>query len=151
MELQVAGLVSGREIVPGPYQIYIQKGRDISNFSSVNIAPIIARMDDHGEPLPDIVPSSGPIATPFEIYGGPFGGDDIRSVDVFAGSIRLTDVTPTTTPATPLAPGEFRVPAGTTDRVEAVMPASLETGTYPIRIIVNGISTPPIRWFEVTA
>lgn len=151
MELQVASPVSGRDIVPGPYQIYVRKGQDISNFSSVNIAPVIARVDDHGEPLPDIVPVSGPVATPFEIYGGPFGGDDIRNVEVLVGSIRLTNITPppTETPPT-IEPGEFKVPADTTDRVEAVIPASLETGTYPIRIIVNGISTPPARWFEVT-
>jgi len=158
MELQVASLASGRNIVPGPYQIYIQKGQDISNFSSVNIAPVIGRDNAEGEPLPDIVPATGSVSTSFEIYGGPFAGDDIRSVEVFFGVTRLTNVTPgeeVVTPLPELGPGEFRVIPGATNRIEASVPNISvsdisDIRTYSLRVVVNGISTPPSRWFEVT-
>ena len=166
MELQVADSVSERHIVPGSYQIYFQKGQDISNFATVNIAPIIGRFDSEGNPLldnesnalPDIVPSSGPVTTLFSIYGGPFIiGGDIRSVEVFLGSNRLTPVAeePSLPPPEP-GPGQFRIVAGEPDRIEVMHPVITDSNVdypiqVPVRIVVNGIGTPPARWLEVTA
>lgn len=144
IELQVAGPVSGRDIVPGPYQIYIQNGQDISNFGFVAIVAVISPQTEAQQ---GIEPDRGATATLFSINGGPFGGDGIRSVEVFVGSIRLDQIEGDASPEA----GEFRVDPDRTDRIEARVPTTLPAGTYPVRVVVNGISTPPTRWFEVTS
>lgn len=45
--------------------------------------------------------------------------------------------------------GEFTVAAS--DRIDVNIAEDLRAGVYPIRVVVNGVSTLPIRWFEVVA
>jgi hypothetical protein len=130
IELQVASPVSGRDIVPGLYQVYVRNGRATSNFSPLAVAPTIAPQT---ATPPGISPTSGPAGTTITVNGGPFSGTDIRTVEVYIGSVSLGQVTTT------LGPGEFRVVTDT--QIEAVVPSIL---------VVNSIGTPPIRWFDIT-
>jgi uncharacterized protein DUF4255 len=139
LELQVASPVSGRDIVPGLYQVYVRNGRATSNFSPVAIAPTIAPQT---ATPPGISPASGPVGTTITVNGGPFSGTDIRTVEIYIGSVSLGQVT--TTPG----PGAFRVVTDT--QIEAAVPSTLPVGPHPLRVVVNGIGTPPMRWFEIT-
>jgi hypothetical protein len=139
IELQVGSRVSGRDVVPGLYQIYVRNGSATSNFSPVAIAPAIAPQT---ATPPGISLASGRVGTTITLNGGPFSGTDIRSVEVFIGSVSLGQVT-----ATPV-PGEFRVVTET--QIEAVVPSTLPAGPHPLRVVVNGIGTPPMRWFDIT-
>ncbi|MBU1564804.1 MAG: DUF4255 domain-containing protein [Proteobacteria bacterium] len=138
IELLVAESVSGRIIAPGWYQVYLQRGKSLSNFSPLAIAPRINRQTDMP---PGITPSSRAAGTIMAIHGGPFAGADIQSLALYIGSspLHLVEEEP--------APGAFRV-LGPTE-LQAAIPAHLEPGTYAVRVVVNGISTPPNRWLEV--
>jgi hypothetical protein len=138
IELTLSSSVDGKAIVPGLYQICLQQGNAQSNFSPLAVAPMIfSQVPPETLPSqpPGIDPDHGPPGTLFTISGGPFNGEDM-SVRVYFGTRLLDDVT------------EFSVDSEST--IEARVPTDLETSTYVVRVVVNGISTLPTRWFEVT-
>ena len=140
LELSVDGTVGGRTIVPGPYQLYLQKGGELSNFCPIMIAPLVS-----------IDPLTGPAETRIAISGGPFSGDDIRSVEVVVGSIRLIRRTQTEPHATEPESGEFIIDGDDgSEPINAAIPSTLQAGFYPIRVVVNGVSSLLTCWFEVT-
>ena len=141
IELLVASPVSDRAIVPGLYQVHIADDRGPTNYSPLSIAPVIAHQTD---PTPGIDPAAGPVETVFSIRGEPFSSSsgDIRAVAVFVASRPLTP-----TGGSPAA-GEFQIVSAT--EIQARVPAGLAAGAHPIRVAVNGVSTLPVRWFEVT-
>lgn len=139
IEMTLSRLVSSpageREIVPGLYQICLQQKDAISNLSPLAVAPGINSQT--GE-QPGINPDAGPAGGSFSINGGPFSGELIHSVEVCMGT-RILDRNE----------GEFTVAAS--DRIDVNIAEDLRAGVYPIRVVVNGVSTLPIRWFEVVA
>jgi hypothetical protein len=138
IEMTLSRLVSSpagaREILPGLYQICLQQGDAISNLSPLAVAPGI---NSQTAEQPGINPDAGPAGSLFSINGGPFPVEGI-SVEICMGT-RILDRNE----------GEFTVAAP--DRIDVAIAEDLSAGVYPIRVVVNGISTLPIRWFEVVA
>lgn len=140
IELETSSPVSERTIGPGSYQVYLERGGSLSNFSPLAVAP---RIDSQTDPTPGIDPGSGNAQSTFSIHGGPFSGGGVQSVAVYLGSKLLRQVS-----EAPPA-GCFRV--ASEGEIQVAVPTDLKASVYVVRVLVNGISTLPNRWFEVTA
>ena len=134
-ELVLSSPVGERVIVPGLYQICLLQEDAISNFSPLAVAP---RINSQTVVPPGFDPADGPVGSSFSINGGPFSGDRILSVEICIGT-RILDQE------------KFEFSIEEPERIDVNLPEDLKAGIYPIRIIVNGVSTLPIRWFEVVA
>ncbi|OPY56297.1 MAG: hypothetical protein A4E49_00248 [Methanosaeta sp. PtaU1.Bin112] len=139
IEMMLPRLVSSpagaKEILPGFYQICLQQGDAISNLSPLMVA---SGINSQTAEQPGIDPAAGSAGSSFSIYGGPFSGEGIHSVEICIGT-RVLD----------RDEGEFTVFAP--DRIDVNIADDLRAGVYLIRVVVNCISTLPIRWFEVVA
>jgi hypothetical protein len=134
LELPESGAT--HSILPGLYQLHIGTGRAVSNFSPLAVA---AEIDIAG-----IVPPSSAPGALFFIRGRPFAGMGIDNLGIYLGSQILSQAE-----TDPPMPGAFCVTSD--EEIEVRVPAELSPGVYAVRVLVNGISTPPTRWIEVTA
>jgi hypothetical protein len=135
--LTVAESPAGPPIVPGIHQIALETDGVRSNAVELLICAAInpTRPASDGDPLPPGLDPAGvsPGDISLTIHGGPFAGVDIDSLEVYIGSHRIaaSDLTIERT------------------CIETALPAELTPGFHVVRVVVNGVGSPPTRWLEV--
>lgn len=115
---------------PGIYVLRVGAGTVRSNGVPIGIA---ARIDGVGNP-----PLLNSAAGLYTVAGAGFTGH----VETILGTSALTSA------GAPPKPGEFQVTGGGT-QIQFKAPGSLAAGTYPLRLRVQGVESPPSWWVVV--